>query len=133
MISSGKYDDTDTISTFLELDNHPKKTKRITLADAITGAAMTFANAVTSKSPEVQQCNSQLVIIFSANPPSTAVTDATCPSNPGISPGRITNLRMKKLHELCELQGLLERNVLTQEEFAEQKWLVLYSLRKLTH
>ena len=61
MISSGKYEDTNTIPTFLELDNHPKKTKRITLADAITGAAMTFANAVTSKSPEVQQCNSQLL------------------------------------------------------------------------
>jgi hypothetical protein len=31
------------------------------------------------------------------------------------------------------LQGLLEQNVLTQEEFAEQKRLVLDSLRKLTH
>ena len=90
-----------------------------------------------------QQCNSQSVVIFSTNSPSTAVTGAnflstagtgaTCPTNPGISPGRITDLRMKKLHELCELQGLLEQNMLTQEEFAEQKRLVFNSLRKLTH
>ena len=56
-----------------------------------------------------------------------------CTSTPGISPGRITDLRMKKLHELRELQGLLEQNVLNQEEFDEQKRLVLDSLRKLTH
>ena len=136
MISSGKYEDTDTIPAFLELDNQPKKTKRTTLADAITGAAVTFANAVASKSPDVQQCNSQSVVISSANSPSTAVTGVGTTmytSNPGISPGRITDLRMKKLHELRELQGLLEQNVLTQEEFAEQKRLVLDSLRKLTH
>ena len=94
---------------------------------------MTVANAVTSKSPEIQQYNSQSVVISSANSPSITVTGATCPSNPSLSPGRITDLRMKKLHELRELQGLLEQNVLTQEEFAEQKRLVLNSLRKLTH
>ena len=135
MISSGKYEDTD-IPAFLELDNQPKKTKRTTLADAIAGAAVTFADAVTRKSPGVQQCNSQSVVVSSANSPSSAVTGvdtSACPSTPGISPGRITDLRMKKLHELRELQGLLEQNVLTQEEFAEQKRLVLNSLRKLTH
>ena len=51
----------------------------------------------------------------------------------GISPSKITDLRMKKLQELRELQGLLEQNVLTQQEFMEQKLLVLESLRKLTH
>ena len=52
MISSGKYEDTDAIPAFLELDNQPKKTKRNT--NAITGAAVTFANTVASKSPNVQ-------------------------------------------------------------------------------
>ena len=134
MISTGKYENTDTIPVFLELDNQPKKSKRTSLADAITGAAATFANAV--KSPEVQQCNSQSVVISSPNSPSTPAVGggtSTCPMAPGISPGRITDLRMKKLHELRELQGLLEQNVLTQEEFAEQKRMVLDSLRKLTH
>ena len=134
MISTGKYENTDTIPAFLELDNQPKKSKHTSLADAITGAAATFANAV--KSPEVQQCNSQSVVISSPNCPSTTtagVGTSTCPTTPGISPGRITDLRMKKLRELRELQGLLEQNALTQEEFAEQKQLVLNSLRKLTH
>ena len=136
MITSGKYEDTDTIPAFLELDNQHKKTKRTTLADATTGAAVTFAHAVTRNSPGVQQCNSQSVVVSSANSPSTAVTGvgaSTCLPTPGISPGRITDLRIKKLRELCELQGLLEQNVLIQEEFAEQKQLVLDSLRKLTH
>ena len=48
-------------------------------------------------------------------------------------PSKITDLRMKKLQELHKLQALLEQNVLTQQEFIEQKQLVLDSLRKLTH
>ena len=33
----------------------------------------------------------------------------------GISPGKVTELRMKNLHELRELQALLEQNILIQE------------------
>ena len=66
------------------------------------------------------------MVISSPNSPSGGGT-STCPMAPGISPGRITDLRMKKLHELRKLQGLLEQNVLTQE-FAEQKRMVLDSL-----
>ena len=54
-------------------------------------------------------------------------------TNLGISPGKITELRIKKLQELRELQQLLEQNVLTEEESSEQKAMVLSSLRKLTH
>ncbi len=50
----------------------------------------------------------------------------------GLSPGRVTELRIKKLQELRELQQLLEQNVLTDAEFEEQKMLVLNALRKLT-
>ena len=39
----------------------------------------------------------------------------------GISPGRATELRMKKLKELRELQALLEQSILSEAEFAEQK------------
>ena len=73
------------------------------------------------------------MVISSPNSPTVGGGTSTCPVAPGISPGRITDLRMKKLHELRELQGLLEQNVLTQEEFAKQKQMVLDSLRKLTH
>ena len=51
----------------------------------------------------------------------------------GVSPAKVTELRMKNLCELREPQELLEQNVLTQQEFMEQKKLVLDSLRKLTH
>ena len=105
MITSGKYKDRDNIPAFLEFHNQPKKAKRTSLADAITGAAMTFANAV--KAPDVQQCSSQSVVIASSGSPSTPVASAVgpsvCPTTPGISPGKITDLRMKKLHELREL------------------------------
>ena len=40
-------------------------------------------------------------------------------------------LRSKKLQELSELQQLLEANIITVKEFAEQKELVLDSLCKL--
>ena len=134
MITSGKYQDTDTIPVFLDLNNQPKKQKRASLAEAITGAAVTFAKAV--KSSDVQQCSSQSVVIASSNSPSTPVAGSSTNSLPltaGISPGKITDLRLKKLHELRELQGLFEQNILTQQEFVEQKQLVLDSLRKLTH
>lgn len=157
MISSGKYDDTDNIPAFLELESLPKKSKRTSLADAITDAANTFAKAVNN--PSSQQCEngSQSVVIASnvsncktttsvldqpriqqslavdtaASPKGTGVFETSM--KPGISPGKITDLRMKKLQELRELQGLLEQNILTQQEFVEQKTLVLDSLRKLTH
>ena len=51
---------------------------------------------------------------------------------PGRSPGQVSDLRLKKLQELRELQQLLELNVLTPEEFAEQKAIVLEALRTLT-
>ena len=82
MISCGKYTDTETIRAFLELDNQPKKSKRTSLAEAITGAAVTFANAV--RSPDVQQRNSQSVVISSnASPPRMAgAGNPSCISTP---------------------------------------------------
>ena len=134
MITSGKHQDRDNIPAFLDLDNQPKKQKRPTLAEAITDAAKTFAQA--AKSPNVSQCSSQSVVIAPSGSPSTPVAAGgirDLPVTTGISPGKITDLRMKKLQELRELQGLLEQNILTQQEFIEQKQLVLESLRKLTH
>ena len=134
MITSGKHPDRDNIPAFLDLDNQQKKQKRPTLAEAITDAAKTFAQA--TKSPNMSQCSSQSVVIASSGSPSTPVASCNArdlPVSTGISPGKVTDLRMKKLRELRELQGLLEQNILTQQEFVEQKQLVLESLRKLTH
>ena len=103
--------------------------KKASLAEAITGAALTFASV--ARTPDISQNNSQSVVIA----PSSLKASATpvAPAAVGISPGKVTELRMKKLRELRELQELLEQNILTQQEFIEQKQLILNSLRKLTH
>ena len=103
--------------------------KKASLAEAITGAALTFASV--ARTPDVSQSNNQSVIIAPSSPKASATPVATAAV--GISPGKVTELRMKKLHELRELQALLEQNILTEQEFVEQKQLVLNSLRKLAH
>ena len=103
--------------------------KKSSLAEAITGAALTLAKA--ARTSDVSQSNNQSVVIAPSSLPRSANSLVTTAM--GISPGKITELRMKKLSELRELQALLEQNILTQQEFIEQKQLVLDSLRKLTH
>ena len=103
--------------------------KKGTLAEAITGAALTFANAV--RTPDMTQSNNQSVVIAPSSPIASATQGQTAAV--GISPGKVTELRMKKLHELRKLQALLKQNILTQQELMEQKQLVLDSLRKLIH
>ena len=134
MIAARNHDSTDSPPLIPAITGiQPKREKKPSLSDAITGAAITFANAV--RSPSVQQHNKQSIVIPSdamSSPirpnPSHSVAEST-----GISPGKVTELRMKKLRELRELQELLEQNILTQQEFIEQKQLVLDSLQKLTH
>ena len=125
---TGKHQSKDEIPEFLV--NQLKKPKQMSLAEVISGAVKTFSDAVKSPS------TNSLVIENNNNITSSSSTTTAFPKTAdsvGISPSRITDLRMKKLQELRELQGLLEQNVLTQQEFIEQKQLVLDSLRKLTH
>ena len=99
--------------------------KKESLSDAIAGAAITFINAMRSPEPNVKANN---VVINAQTPPKNDPTNSVIV---GISPGRATDLRMKKLKELRELQALLEQSILNEAEFAEQKAIVLESLRKL--
>ena len=46
--------ESENIDTILVFDNQPKKSKRTSLTDAITGAAATFANAVESRGSIMQ-------------------------------------------------------------------------------
>ena len=125
---TSKHQSKDEIPEFLT--NQLKKPKPPSLAEAITGAAKTFAEAVkcpsTSASVVIDNGGSRNSNVSHTNVP------ASLPScvGIGISPTKITELRLKKMQELHELQSLLE---LTEEEFVEQKRLVLDSLRKLTH
>jgi len=130
LLMTGKHQSKDEIPEFLT--NQLKKPKPPSLAEAITGAAKTFAEAVkcpsTSASVVIDNGGSRNSNVSHTNVP------ASLPScvGIGISPTKITELRLKKMQELRELQSLLEQNILT-EEFVEQKRLVLDSLRKLTH
>ena len=53
-------------------------------------------------------------------------------SHVGVSPGKVVDLRMKNLQQLRYLQSLYEDNILSDQELAEQKQIVLESLRKLS-
>ena len=112
-----------------------KKQKRQTLSEAIVEAATTFVGAV--RGPDIKQTggpNATVVVSGSTTAQTpTKVVVSESEKSIGLSPGRVTELRSKKLQELRELQCLLDQSILTEEEFAEQKALVLASLRKLTH
>ena len=86
-------------------------------------AASSFASAI--RSPETKQPGSTQLQV-QASPGSDTIHKPI-----GLSPCEIVELRLKKLNELKELQSLLQQNILTEEEFTEQKLLVLSSLRKL--
>ena len=134
MIVAGNHDSTDTPPLIPAITGiQPKREKKSSLSDVIAGAAVTFANAV--KSPDIQQRSKQSIVISSDAMSSPVKPNSSLSVTPttGISPAKVTELRMKKLRELRELQELLEQNILTQQEFMEQKKLVLDSLRKLTH
>ena len=105
----------------------PKKVRNESLSDVIAGAAVTFVNAMRSPDSSVKAQNS--VVINAQSSPLKSVPDLDAAAS--ISPCRATDLQMKKLQELRELQNLLENNILNEAEFIEQKAIVLDSLRKL--
>ena len=108
--------------------------KKQTLSEALVEAATTFAGAVCG--PDIRQTggsNATITVLSgstAAQTPTKVVSESE--RSVGLSPGRVTELRSKKLQELRDLQCLLDQGILTEEEFAEQKALVLASLRKLT-
>ena len=69
-----------------------KEREKESLSDAIAGAAITFINAMCSPESNVKAKNN--VTINAQTPPKTNSVIV------GISPGRATELRMKKLKEL---------------------------------
>ena len=118
MISAGHHDSLDDPPRIPAITGvTPKRKQRQSLAEAIAGAATTLVSAVHNKGAA------------DASPAQSPATDTRV----GHSPSKISDLRMKNLKELRELQQLLEDNILTEEEFAEQKEIVLNAMRKLKH
>jgi len=49
----------------------------------------------------------------------------------GVSPGKAVDIRGKSLNQLSTLKQLFEEGILSQDEFDEQKQIILHGLRKL--
>ena len=130
LVKSGMFKDISVVPPIPALQGTPQPPKKVrneSLSDVIAGAAVTFVNAVRSPDSSVKAQNS--VVINAQSSPLKSVPDLDAATS--ISPCRATDLRMKKLQELRELQNLLENNILNEAEFIEQKAIVLDSLRKL--
>ena len=134
-IVSGNHESTDEPPDLPPITgNGPKKPRKQSLGDALMEAANTFAAQV--RGSEIKQSGNAIVVSGSGTQTPTKLNTSVCIDNDKsavLSPGKVTELRSKKLQELRELQCLRDQNILTEEEFAEQKGLVLASLRKLTH
>lgn len=106
------------VSGVHESDDHPpnapmfsgglQKQPKESIVDAFTGAATVIAKAIVN--PKALQ----------------DVTDTE-----RFSPGKKVDIRMKNLEQLRILQKLREDGILSQDEFTEQKRIVLQSLNNL--
>ena len=90
----------------------PKRARQESLSEALTSAATAFAQAFGG-SPAIQK----------SVPPT--------PTPVGMSPLKAADLRMKHLEQLRFLQQLMEDGIISKDEFAEQKEIVLKTLRKI--
>ena len=118
MICANIHEDTDNPPNIPAFSTMPsKKPRKNTFADAIEGAAVAFANAVSHKDDS-----------------SGKKGHVCCGDSPGpaVSPGKTVELRMKHFEQLRFLQSLFEDKILTDNEYQEQKDNILLSLRKLS-
>ena len=115
MIIAGTHDDLDEPPRVPMITGAvpPKKQRQETLTDAIAGAATALAKA------------------FGGSAIQTPTTSAGNLNSVGISPGKAADIRMKHLEQLRYLQRLMEDRIISEEEFLEQKQIILNTLRKL--
>ena len=111
-IHCGTHDSFDSPPALPMFGPPPKRQKKESFTDAM---ANVLAKAINpSKSGAQEDSGSQ------ANQSSIA-----------ISPGKSVDLRMKNLQQLRFIQQLFDDNILSQDEFLEQKKSILEALRKL--
>lgn len=91
--------------------SEPKRQKKESAAETIADSIVALSKAI---SPPPVKSNSSISV-----------------STVGISPGKSIDLRMKNLQQLRYIQKLFQDNILSEQEYLEQKENVLDSLRKL--
>lgn len=92
----------------------PKRKHKESLAEAITEGVVALSKAFGSPS----------------TPPNPKGTLSSGPL--GLYPAKSIDLRMKNLEQLRYLQHLFEDNILTEDEFMEQKRSIIDSLREVS-
>ena len=119
MIITGAHSSKDTPPQIPMFSGVPLKRKaaKITPEESIITAAAAIAKAVSVASSQTTIVNSPQ----SQSPLSIS----------GVSPGRAADIRGKNFNQLSVLRKLLEDGVLSQDEFDEQKDIILEGLRKL--
>lgn len=133
MICSGCHDDYDTAPSLPAFSSTVPKKRKDTLSEALTGAAVAFAKAV-SGSPQVDQSVPQESPTGTPSivpGPGVSQSSNATMSYPGVSPGKAVDLQMKNYEQLRYLQQLYEDGILDQKEYMEQKQDILKFLRKL--
>ena len=133
LVQSGMFKDITVVPPIPALQGTPQPSKRVqneSLKDVIAGAAVTFVNAMRTPDYSNSSVKAQNSVVINAQTSPPTVVPKLDPVA-GMSPCRAAELRKKKLQELRELKQLLESNILNDEEFTEQKAIVLDSLRKL--
>ena len=111
MIQSGNYDDYDDPPRVPQITGIVSNRKE-SLTEAITGAAVAVAK------------------VFAPVP--KTLEHVPSASNNGTSPRKSTELRFKNLEQLHLLQQLKVDGVLSQEEFMEQKKIILDAIKNLS-
>lgn len=134
MISTGIHSSKDTPPQIPMITGvTPKRKQRVdedrrTLQDSIVSTAAAVVKAVNSgQSTLVQSPSIQQTIQDSSTPDRSK----SRPSQLGISPGKAADIRGKSFSQLNALKQLYDDHVLTEEEFEEQKSVILSGLKKL--
>ena len=100
------------------------------LAGALRGTSTGATNTTPADTNTTPADTNTTPVGTNTTPVDTNTTPDSRPSV-GYSPGKASELRRGHLQELRELQQLLELNILTPQEFAEQKTIVLAAMHKL--
>lgn len=110
-------DDPPNIPAFHGCVAKKSRQQSASFSEAITGAAVAITKALNGTSTSESATESAI-----ATPHDPVGKN---------SPGKVVDLRMKYLEQLKYVKELLENNILTEEEFIEQKEIILSAMREL--
>ena len=112
MLAQDMYHDYDNPPEVPAFGSTPQR-RRESVSNAINGAAVAITKALGGTSD--------------VTPPRKDRSDR----QPGVSPGKVIELRMKNYEQLRYVQQLYDDGILSKDEYSEQKEEILVSLKRL--